>query len=95
MQVGTLIAPLIQQCNMKHLLPKKFLPLLMVNTGTIKNRNARAITGLSMGGHGGLYLGFRHASDFGACGSMSGAFSLEHITAPPIWSFKIIGRYNK
>jgi S-formylglutathione hydrolase FrmB len=27
---------------------------------TIKDRNARAITGLSMGGHGGLFLGFRH-----------------------------------
>lgn len=40
---------------------------------TINNRKARAITGLSMGGHGGLFLGFRHAETFGACGSMSGA----------------------
>lgn len=39
----------------------------------IKDRRARAITGLSMGGHGGLFLGFRHADFFGACGSMSGA----------------------
>ncbi len=58
---------------------------------TIKNRNARAITGLSMGGHGGLYLGFRHASDFGVCGSMSGAFSLEHITAPQYGVSRLIG----
>lgn len=43
---------------------------------TIRNRNARAITGLSMGGHGGLFLGFRHADFFGACGSMSGAVDL-------------------
>lgn len=43
---------------------------------TIKNRNARAITGLSMGGHGGLFLGFRHADIFGACGSMSGGLDL-------------------
>ena len=27
---------------------------------TIRDRKARAITGLSMGGHGGLFLGFRH-----------------------------------
>jgi S-formylglutathione hydrolase FrmB len=40
---------------------------------TISNRKARAITGLSMGGHGGLFLGFRHSETFGACGSMSGA----------------------
>ena len=43
---------------------------------TIKDRKARAITGLSMGGHGGLFLGFRHADEFGACGSMSGGVDL-------------------
>lgn len=43
---------------------------------TIKDRKARAITGLSMGGHGGLFLGFRHATVFGACGSMSGGVDL-------------------
>ena len=43
---------------------------------TINDRRARAITGLSMGGHGGLFLGFRHASTFGACGSMSGGVDL-------------------
>jgi S-formylglutathione hydrolase FrmB len=43
---------------------------------TIKSRNARAITGLSMGGHGGLFLGFRQAETFGACGSMSGGVDL-------------------
>ncbi|MFL5771931.1 MAG: alpha/beta hydrolase, partial [Flavisolibacter sp.] len=47
---------------------------------TFKNRNARAITGLSMGGHGGLFLGFRHADFFGACGSMSGALLIDRIT---------------
>lgn len=47
---------------------------------TIKDRNARAITGLSMGGHGGLFLGFRHADFFSACGSMSGALVIEYIT---------------
>lgn len=44
---------------------------------TIKNRKARAITGLSMGGHGGLFLGFRQADTFGACGSMSGGVDLQ------------------
>jgi len=44
---------------------------------TIKTRYARAITGLSMGGHGGLFLGFRHADEFGACGSMSGGVNLQ------------------
>ena len=43
---------------------------------TINDRKGRAITGLSMGGHGGLYLGWRHADLFGACGSMSGGVYL-------------------
>ena len=43
---------------------------------TIKDRKARAITGLSMGGHGALFLAFRHADVFGACGSMSGGLDL-------------------
>ncbi|HEV7330724.1 MAG TPA: alpha/beta hydrolase family protein [Flavisolibacter sp.] len=50
------------------------------NYPVIRDRRARAITGLSMGGHGGLFLGFRHANFFGACGSMSGALVIEYIT---------------
>ncbi len=46
------------------------------NYKTISSREARAITGLSMGGHGGLYLGFRHQDVFGACGSMSGGVDI-------------------
>lgn len=43
---------------------------------TIKDRSGRAITGLSMGGHGGLFLGIRHQDIFGAAGSMSGGVDL-------------------
>lgn len=39
---------------------------------TIKNRRGRAIMGVSMGGHGALFLAFRHPNLFGACGSISG-----------------------
>ncbi len=50
------------------------------NYKTITNRKARAITGLSMGGHGGFFLGFRHADIFSAIGSMSGALMSDVIT---------------
>jgi len=43
---------------------------------TIKNKYGRAITGLSMGGHGSLFLGLRHPQFYGACGSMSGGVDL-------------------
>jgi S-formylglutathione hydrolase FrmB len=44
---------------------------------TRRERRGRAITGLSMGGHGGMFLGFRHSGTFGACGSMSGGVDLQ------------------
>lgn len=46
------------------------------NYKTVSSREGRAITGLSMGGHGGLYIGFRHQDVFGACGSMSGGVDI-------------------
>ena len=43
---------------------------------TVANRNGRVITGLSMGGHGALFLSTRHPNLFCATGSMSGALDL-------------------
>lgn len=43
---------------------------------TIPARNARAITGLSMGGHGALSIAWNHAEYFGAVGSMSGVVDI-------------------
>ena len=43
---------------------------------TLNDKNHRAITGLSMGGHGGLFLGLRHSDIFGAAGSISGGVNL-------------------
>jgi len=39
---------------------------------TIKDRSQRGIVGLSMGGHGALYLAFKHQDVFGVAGSTSG-----------------------
>jgi S-formylglutathione hydrolase FrmB len=43
---------------------------------TIRDRKGRVITGLSMGGHGALYLSARNPMLFCAAGSMSGAVDL-------------------
>ena len=43
---------------------------------TNAKRDARAITGLSMGGHGALFLSMRHPDVYGACGSMSGGVDI-------------------
>ena len=43
---------------------------------TIASPKARAIAGLSMGGHGALWLATRHPEVFGAAGSMSGGVDI-------------------
>ncbi|QIP12110.1 esterase family protein [Spirosoma aureum] len=59
---------------------------------TIKDRSGRAITGLSMGGHGALYLAFRHQTAFGAAGSMSGGVDIRPF--PNNWDMaKRLGTY--
>lgn len=46
---------------------------------TIADRDHRAITGLSMGGHGALFIAWRHADLFSAAGSMSGVVDLSEV----------------
>ncbi len=62
------------------------------NYKTIKNRNGRAITGLSMGGHGALYLAFKHQDVYGAAGSMSGGIDFRPF--PNNWDIALrLGTY--
>lgn len=51
------------------------------NYRTVKKREGRAISGLSMGGHGAMFLGFRHQDVYGACGSMSGGVDIRPFPA--------------
>ena len=53
---------------------------------TYANRYMRAITGLSMGGHGSLFLAFRHPDVFWSCGSMSGCMDITKF--PEKWHIK-------
>ena len=46
------------------------------NYPTVASRDKRAITGLSMGGHGALYNAIRHKDVFGAAGSTSGGVDI-------------------
>lgn len=59
---------------------------------TIRSREGRAITGLSMGGHGAFYLAFRNQDIFGAAGSMSGGVDIRPF--PKNWDLaKRLGAY--
>lgn len=60
---------------------------------TIASRTARAITGLSMGGHGALWIGWRHPEVFGATGSMSGGVNITKF--PDRWLIQQrLGKYH-
>ena len=57
---------------------------------TIADRKHRGITGLSMGGHGALYLAIRHSDVFGAAGSISGGVDIRPF--PKNWLIsKVLG----
>jgi len=65
---------------------KELVPWIDGNYPTRADRRHRAITGLSMGGHGGLYLGIRHKDLFGGAGATSGGVDIRPF--PNNWDLK-------
>ena len=60
---------------------------------TKKDRSARAITGLSMGGHGAMTLAINHQATYGAAGSTSGGLDIRPF--PMNWNIRNrIGTYS-
>ncbi|WP_413997952.1 alpha/beta hydrolase [Flavobacterium sp. W1B] len=64
----------------------ELIPFIDKKYKTIASREGRAISGLSMGGHGALYLSFKHQEVFGAAGSMSGGVDFRPF--PEKWDIK-------
>lgn len=59
----------------------------------IPEKKARAIAGLSMGGHGALWLAIRHNDTFGAAGSTSGGVDIRPF--PKNWEMNLqLGEYE-
>lgn len=65
---------------------EEVVPFIDSNYHTLDEAAYRAITGLSMGGHGALYLAARHPEVFGAAGSMSGGVDFRPF--PEKWDIK-------
>ena len=71
---------------------KELISAMDSSYNTKANKENRAITGLSMGGHGALYLAFRHTNVWGAAGSMSGGVDIRPF--PLRWEIsKRLGTY--
>lgn len=73
---------------------KELIPEVEKEYKVSSTRENRAITGLSMGGHGALYLAFRHQDIFAYAGSTSGGVDIRPF--PHNWNIKDrIGPYSQ
>lgn len=79
-------SPIDPKNKMESFITKELVPYIDANHPTIPDAKKRAITGLSMGGHGGLWLGFRHPDIWGNCGSTSGGIDIRPF--PNEWKLK-------
>lgn len=66
---------------------KELVPYIDSNYKTIRDRKGRAITGQSMGGHGAMYLAFRHQDLFSCVGALSGGVDIRPF--PKNWGLDV------
>jgi len=79
-------SPINKNWKYETYVTKELIPWIDSHYKTIKDRKGRGITGLSMGGHGGLYLGIKHQDLFGVAGSMSGGVDIRPF--PKSWKIE-------
>lgn len=86
-------APANPEVRMESFFTDVLVPYVDTNYPTDKRAENRAIMGLSMGGHGGLWLGLRHPDIWKNCGSTSGGVNI--IPFPENWKMKLaLGEYD-
>lgn len=86
-------APANPKVKMESFFTDILVPHIDNNYPTDPRAEKRAITGLSMGGHGGLWLGIRHPDIWKNCGSTSGGVNI--IPFPEKWKMKnALGAYS-
>jgi S-formylglutathione hydrolase FrmB len=87
-------SPIDQKMKYETFISKELINTIDERYNTLANKTNRAITGLSMGGHGAFYLSFKHTDVWGAAGSMSGGLDIRPF--PNNWDLnKRLGEYSK
>jgi len=87
-------SPIDSTFRYESYISKELVSAIDKKYNTISSKKGRAITGLSMGGHGAFYLAFKHPEIFGAAGSMSGGMNLEKFSTN--WKIaKQLGDYKE
>lgn len=70
-------SPLMDSVQYESYFTKELIPFIDAKYKTISDRKGRAITGLSMGGHGAMMLSAKNPELFIAAGSMSGVMNID------------------
>jgi S-formylglutathione hydrolase FrmB len=70
-------SPLLDSVRYETYITKELIPHVDKNFPTIKTKEGRAITGLSMGGHGSIMISAKNPELFTAAGSMSGVMNID------------------
>jgi len=87
-------SPIDEQMKYETYIAKELIDAIDIKYNTLDDKTGRAITGLSMGGHGAFYLAFRHQDIWGAAGSMSGCLDIRPF--PNNWEIsKRLGDYSR
>ena len=87
-------SPIDPKWQYESYIAKELVPQIDNKYKTVRDRKGRAITGLSMGGHGALYLAIKHQELFGGAGSMSGGVDIRPFQDS--WSIKErLGPYDQ
>jgi enterochelin esterase-like enzyme len=85
-------SPVDKNYRYETYITKELIPWIDEHYNSIASPRGRGIAGISMGGHGALYLAFRHQDLFGAAGSMSGGVDIRPF--PNNWDIaKRLGAY--
>lgn len=86
-------SPIDPAFQFETFISKELVEYIDTHFRTLRSPGYRAITGLSMGGHGALWVGLQHPDVFGAVGSMSGGVDITKF--PDRWQLdKRLGKYE-
>lgn len=87
-------SPVKKESQFETYISKELVDYVDEHYNTITSPKGRAISGFSMGGHGGLWLGINHPDVFGAFGSISGGVDLRSF--PENWDIEsLLGSYRE
>ncbi|MPR32583.1 alpha/beta hydrolase [Salmonirosea aquatica] len=73
-------SPLIKTSQFETFIVKELMDKIDSSYRTVKDKKGRLIAGLSMGGHGAMYIASRHPELYAAAGSMSGVMDINTAT---------------